>query len=280
MTRKDTIFEYVKQNASIESEGYTTTEISEALGIIRNNVSKELNVLVREGKLQKIDGRPVRYLLAEREMQSGNKIGEYSQRKSQITGFANARLPESSDDDYEKDIPQDVFENFIGRNDSLKNQVEQAKAAILYPPQGLNVLITGPTGSGKTYFANAMYRFAMNKGVIKKQKFTTFNCADYAHNPQLLMSHLFGYAKGAFTGATEDHDGLIQEADGGMLFLDEIHRLPPEGQEMIFYFMDHGTYNRLGETAKHIMLMCALFAQRRKTRKVLCFRRLSEESRS
>ena len=53
MTRKDTIFEYVKQNASIESEGYTTTEISEALGIIRNNVSKELNVLVREGKLQK-----------------------------------------------------------------------------------------------------------------------------------------------------------------------------------------------------------------------------------
>ena len=261
MTRKDTIFEYVKQNASIESEGYTTTEISEALGIIRNNVSKELNVLVREGKLQKIDGRPVRYLLAEREMQSRNKVSEYSQRKSQRTGFANARLPESSDDDYEKDIPQDVFENFIGRNDSLKNQVEQAKAAILYPPQGLNVLITGPTGSGKTYFANAMYRFAMNKGVIKKQKFTTFNCADYAHNPQLLMSHLFGYAKGAFTGATEDHDGLIQEADGGMLFLDEVHRLPPEGQEMIFYFMDHGTYNRLGETAKahhaDVRLICA-----------------------
>ena len=139
MTRKDTIFEYVKQNASIESEGYTTTEISEALGIIRNNVSKELNVLVREGKLQKIDGRPVRYLLAEREMQSRNKVGEYSQRKSQISGFTNARLTESSNDDYEKDIPQDVFENFIGKNDSLKNQVEQAKAAILYPPQGLNV---------------------------------------------------------------------------------------------------------------------------------------------
>lgn len=261
MTRKDTIFEYVKQNASIESEGYTTTEISEALGIIRNNVSKELNVLVREGKLQKIDGRPVRYLLAEREMQSRNKVGEYSQRKSQISGFTNARLTESSNDDYEKDIPQDVFENFIGKNDSLKNQVEQAKAAILYPPQGLNVLITGPTGSGKTYFANAMYRFAMNTGVIKKQKFTTFNCADYAHNPQLLMSHLFGYAKGAFTGATEDHDGLIQEADGGMLFLDEVHRLPPEGQEMIFYFMDHGTYNRLGETAKahhaDVRLICA-----------------------
>lgn len=260
MTRKDTIFEYVRQNASADPEGYTTSEISDALGIIRNNVSRELNALVREGKLQKVDGRPVRYLLTEREMQNGNAAGEYSQRKSQITGFSNARLKEDGDD-YEKDIPQDVFENFIGRNDSLKNQIEQAKAAILYPPHGLNVLITGPTGSGKTYFANAMYRFAMNQGVIKKQKFTTFNCADYAHNPQLLMSHLFGYARGAFTGATEDHDGLIQEADGGMLFLDEVHRLPPEGQEMIFYFMDHGTYNRLGETSKShhasVRLVCA-----------------------
>ena len=44
--------------------------------------------------------------------------------------------------------------------------------------------------------------------------------------------------------------GIIDQADGGMLFLDEIHRLPPEGQEMIFYFMDHGTYSRLGETTK------------------------------
>ena len=64
------------------------------------------------------------------------------------------------------------------------------------------------------------------------------------------MSHLFGYAKGAFTGADEEKMGIIDQADGGMLFLDEIHRLPPEGQEMIFYFMDHGTYSRLGETTK------------------------------
>lgn len=133
----------------------------------------------------------------------------------------------------------------------MKNSVEQAKAAILYPPRGLNCLITGPTGSGKTYFAHAMYHFAKAHHVIDEEtELIVFNCADYANNPELLMSHLFGYAKGAFTGADEEKMGIIDQADGGMLFLDEIHRLPPEGQEMIFYFMDHGTYSRLGETTK------------------------------
>ena len=65
------------------------------------------------------------------------------------------------------------------------------------------------------------------------------------------MSHLFGYVRGAFTGADQEKTGIIDQADESMLFLDEIHRLPPEGQEMIFYFMDHGTFSRLGETGKN-----------------------------
>lgn len=117
----------------------------------------------------------------------------------------------------------------------MKTPVEQAKAAILYPPKGLNCLITGPTGSGKTYFAHAMFQFAkLNQIVAKEKEFVVFNCADYAHNPELLMSHLFGYVEGAFTGATKAKEGIIDEADGSILFLDEVHRLPPEGQEMIF----------------------------------------------
>ncbi|MCH3196663.1 sigma 54-interacting transcriptional regulator, partial [Listeria monocytogenes] len=71
-----------------------------------------------------------------------------------------------------------------------------------------------------------------------------FKCADYYNNPQLLMSQILGHVKGAFTGAENDKGGLGEKAEGGILFLDEIHRLPPDGQEMIFYLMDSGTYNK------------------------------------
>ena len=59
---------------------------------------------------------------------------------------------------------------------------------------------------------------------------------------------MFGYVKGAFTGATEEHEGVLDRAQGGILFLDEIHRLPPTGQELLFILIDKGFYRRLGET--------------------------------
>ena len=105
---------------------------------------------------------------------------------------------------------------------------------------------------GKTLFANMMYKYAMYvKRLDAKAPFVLFNCADYYNNPQLLLSHMFGHIKGAFTGADAEKEGLVAKANGGILFLDEIHRLPPEGQEMIFYFIDTGTYGKLGETERN-----------------------------
>lgn len=64
-----------------------------------------------------------------------------------------------------------------------------------------------------------MYRYAIEKGRLKKNSpYIIFNCADYAKNPQLLMSHLFWHAKGGFTGVDSDKRGLIDKVNGGILF--------------------------------------------------------------
>ncbi|MEO1768690.1 sigma 54-interacting transcriptional regulator [Candidatus Enterococcus ferrettii] len=222
--------------------GITSVDLAEQTDILRNNVSQDLNQLHRELKLIKIKGKPVRYLDAE---QIAVLLGGKIQSKDLLFQSA-AELLEAP---VQANDQGDPFRSLIGAAGSLSPIIQSAKASILYPPFGLHTLLLGESGTGKSLFAEVMYHYGQTEGVFKEDSaFIRFNCADYATNPQFLMSMLFGTRKGAYTGADEERAGLIEAADGGVLFLDEIHRLPPEGQEMLFHFMDQHTYRRMGET--------------------------------
>lgn len=218
LKRIDAVYEKLKELNT--EEGTTASEIADFLGISRANASSDLNQLCKEGKVTKTGKKPVRFKAVE------DDIKNYQE--------------------YKEDRP--YIDRFLEKNPSLFSAVEQAKAAILYPPRGMHMLILGETGVGKSMFAELIHEYAIEIGKMDKNSpFVVFNCADYANNPQLLVSQLFGSQKGAYTGADCDKAGLIEKADGGIFFLDEVHRLPPEGQEMLFTFIDKGTFRRLGE---------------------------------
>ena len=271
LNRKEKVYEKLKtitrtlkiNNDSYRDEvGFDAGYIAKMLNISRNNVSKELNCLLNEGKAIKILGKPVLYLdkiyieskfniiIDDPIIANADKLKKLIFKDS----FDNLTKENSNKILYEEvsdsnKIRRSVFDNIIGSDDSLKKQVNQAKAAIMYPPKGLHTLLIGPTGTGKTTFAEVMYRYAVEIGKLKPNApYVIFNCADYAENSQLLISHLFGYVKGAFTGADTEKKGLVDQANGGIFFLDEVHRLSPEGQEMLFTLIDRGKYRRLGES--------------------------------
>jgi transcriptional regulatory protein LevR/transcriptional regulator with AAA-type ATPase domain len=264
LKRIDRIYAYLVEQSQgktldewIRIEGFTASDIAKDLGILRNNVSAELNKLLRQKRIIKIKGRPVHYLVKQiMEDLLGTKLPEDQYEYENILEVTGGQSPDPGNGpsaNHDTAWETNPFDDLIGSKTSLKVQVEQAKAAVLYPPHGLHTLIVGQTGVGKTLFANLMFNYAKLAAPFMDEdaQFIVFNCADYANNPQLLISHIFGHIKGAFTGADSEKDGLVSKADGGMLFLDEIHRLPPEGQEMLFYFMDTGTYAKLGETERN-----------------------------
>ncbi|MDF7683240.1 sigma 54-interacting transcriptional regulator [Lactobacillus sp. ESL0679] len=244
---KEKILLLIKQNNQSADKHISTENIAEKLSVKRNTVSYYLNQLVNENKVIKIDTRPVVFI--DKETAQKNAKVKLSNEYKDLAAFKETQ----------KEF--DVFEKVIGHAQSLSGPIKKLRAAASYPGR-LPILINGPTGTGKSYLAEKFFEYCREEGVISsKGRFVSFNCAEYADNPELLTSTLFGYVKGAFTGAEEAHDGLFDKANNGMLFLDEVHRLDPKGQEKLFSYLDTGTISALGDAGKsksvNVRLICA-----------------------
>jgi DNA-binding NtrC family response regulator len=108
------------------------------------------------------------------------------------------------------------------------------------------VLIEGESGSGKELVASSLHRMSSRAG----KPYFALNCAAIA--PTLVEATLFGYAKGAFTGASAAKSGYFEDAQDGTLFLDEIGELPVEMQAKLLRVLENGEFQRLGETQQRV----------------------------
>jgi transcriptional regulator with GAF, ATPase, and Fis domain len=132
-----------------------------------------------------------------------------------------------------------MFEEIVGTSKSLEAVLAQVGKVA---PTNSTVLITGETGTGKELIARAIHKRSQRS----KRAFVSVNCAALA--PGLISSELFGYEKGAFTGATQRRLGRFELADGGTIFLDEVGELPPETQVALLRVLQEREFERVGGT--------------------------------
>ncbi|MCD4817775.1 MAG: sigma 54-interacting transcriptional regulator [Candidatus Cloacimonetes bacterium] len=160
---------------------------------------------------------------------SKNKSTDFAENKAKQLSEVN----ESIDSDDQKDYPK-----IIGNSKEMKKIFTLLN---MVSEHNVNVLITGPTGCGKELIAKEIH-----KKYKKNSPFIAINCSAIPDN--LLESELFGYTKGAFTGAVKDKKGKIEMANNGTLFLDEIGDMPLSLQAKMLRVIQERTITPLGST--------------------------------
>ena len=208
---------------------FTANHISESLNISRNLASQYLNELVKEERAIKVNSRPV-YFFHKKNVEREAQVALETCVFSGMDDFQwKCRSDENKRD----------FQKAIGYYLSLSSCIEQCKAAVKYPPNGLPALFNGAGGTGKAFLSRLMYEYAVNERVIgtagaaSLPPYITVDCSEYAQNEEKFAISLCG---------SEDGKGWLAKANGGILFFDEIDRLPFSGQELIYSYLISGQY--------------------------------------
>jgi transcriptional regulator with GAF, ATPase, and Fis domain len=158
----------------------------------------------------------------------------------------------------------------------LWQRVDQREAALGLP----TILITGDTGSGKEFLFNNIYSrlnemYRTHAGSHAELPVTKSNIA--AYSGELTYSELFGHKRGAFTGAHLDRRGILEEANGGVVFLDEIGDADPKTQVQLLRFLDNGGFVRLGENQTRYARVLLVAATNRNLRRLILEGRFRED---
>ncbi|NII81223.1 sigma-54-dependent Fis family transcriptional regulator [Pedobacter riviphilus] len=249
----------------IELEGFKTLQAGtgkEGLKLIRNN---DVSIVISDVKLPDVNGvalvKDIKAIKSYIEIINLTAYGTISDGVLAIKNGAFDYLVKG--DDNEKIIPllykamdksnlqrrvsdlenkiakKHSFETIIGQSKSLMEAIDLAKKV---SATDTTVLLLGETGTGKEVFAQSIHYESPRAA----KPFVALNCSGFS--PDLLESELFGYKAGAFTGANKDKKGLLEEANGGTLLLDEIGEMNLDLQAKLLRVLESQTFIKVGDT--------------------------------
>lgn len=240
---KDEVLEHVaKVTQRLDGKDmacYTAQDIGYQLSISRNSACQYLNELVEQGLVVKVVSRPVYFIhrrTAERKYGCMLPQGSFKSVEDMMD-ILEGRADEKPD-----------FGKAIGNEASLNYCIEQCKAAMQYPPNGLPLLISGAAGTGKSFFVQLTYEYARRNGCIPVQgKLVTVRCSEFAQDGRTLFEALFG-----------SHTGLLAQAQGGILLFDMVQLLPCPLQKELFSYFDSFTMQQQELAVEQRVPMCRL----------------------
>lgn len=203
---------------------FTANHMGESLNISRNLASQYLNELVKERRAVKVNSRPV-YFFHRKNVERSLNVALDSCLFSGLDEF----ILQTEQGETKKD-----FRKAIGHYLSLSPGIEQCRAAMQYPPNGLPILLCGATGTGKSLLAQLMFEYGKNEKILAgSARYLAVDCTEYTRDADLFAASLCGDG---------ERKGWLDQAKEGVLFFDEIDRLPTAGQELLFSFLNSGQY--------------------------------------
>jgi len=249
----------------LEKEGYAIVAVSDGGKALKLLKQREFDLVLTDLKMNKVDGMAV--LKATRHHQPLTEV-------IMITGYATVRsavaaLHEGAYDYIAKpykidEVRRTAKEAILKRQLQIENRAlrESLKKAEEVQPiigqseaivavvrtirqissSDTNVLILGESGTGKELVAKTIHQLSPRAS----KRFVAFNCGSFTE--ELMASELFGHERGAFTGATQEKSGLVEAADGGTIFFDEVGDMPLTMQVKLLRVIQEGEFMRVGGT--------------------------------
>jgi len=227
-----------------EIVGFTNYESSDD-EIIGNQAQKLISLFIRNGEsvydkfsfrvhatLANVFRDKIRLLLSRRRQ---DEMEIENEKLRDDISIPDADLPVSSGKDY-----------LVGHSRSMRLLYKDLKE-LKYVES--NVLILGESGSGKDPVARAIYEDSP-RGKDSVCEYYEINCGEFSTDSNSVLSRLFGHVKGAYTGADDDKRGILEIADNGTIFFDEVGNIPIIAQEKLLTYLDDGEFYRWGNDEK------------------------------